>query len=144
MGKSCAVTVVGLAAILAGCAASPSSISESDFRGGLPSEAITADPDTHAKEPYLSLGPAAGWLDAGAKFAVALSGSSSCPAFPSSIQVLNSQHVKLEVATHDAQACTADLAPHTYVIKTPADVDSSREVTLDVGETRVLLPPLPR
>ncbi|WP_146069242.1 hypothetical protein [Arthrobacter sp. ZGTC412] len=136
-------SVFGLAAILAGCSAAPSSIAESEFSGGLPSEAITAKPGSWAQDPsFPSPVPVAGWLDAGAKFAVVLSGSSSCPAFPSSIEVLNSQHLKLSIATRGAQACTADMAPRTYVIKTPIDVDASQEVTLEYGETRVVLPPL--
>ncbi|MGO4146904.1 hypothetical protein AB4Y77_17630 [Paenarthrobacter sp. YAF11_1] len=143
MGASLRFLVFGLSAMLAGCSAEPSSISESEFRGGLPSEAITAKPGSEAQDPsFPSPVPVAGWLDAGSKFAVVLSGSSSCPAFPTSIEVLNSHHLKLTIATRPAQACTADMAPRTYVIKTPADVDVSHEVTLEYGETRVVLPPL--
>ncbi len=84
----------------------------------------------------------AGWLEAGAKFAVVISGSSSCPAYPSSIEVTKSRHLKLGLATRTAQACTDDMAPHTYVINTPGDVDVSQEVTLEYGQTRGVLPPL--
>jgi hypothetical protein len=102
-----------------------------------------AKPGSWAQDPsFPSPVPVAGWLDAGANFAVVLSGSSSCPAFPSSIEVLNSQHLKLSIATRGAQACTADMAPRIYVIKTPIDVDVSQEVTLEYGKTRVVLPPL--
>lgn len=83
----------------------------------------------------------AGWLDAGAKFAVVLSGSSSCPTFPSSVEVLTAHHLKLNLATRNAPACTADMAPRTYVLKTPVDLDVSKEVTLEFGETTVVLPP---
>ncbi len=143
MGTNFRFFVVGLAALLAGCSAVPSSISESEFRGGLPSAAITADPGSWAEDPsFPAPVPVAGWLDAGARFAVVLSGSSSCPDFPSSIEVLNAHHIKLDIGSHTAQACSADLAPRTYVIKTPGDVDVSNEVTLEFGETSVVLPPL--
>lgn len=143
MGTSLRLTVFGLAAVLTGCSAAPSTISESEFSGGLPSEAITANPGSWADDPsFPSPVPVAGWLDAGAKFAVVLSGSSSCPAFPSSIEVLNPQHVKLNLTTRGAHACSADMSPRTYVVKTPADLDVSNEVTLEFGETRVVLPPL--
>jgi hypothetical protein len=143
MGPSLRFFVFGAAALLAGCSAGPSSIAESEFRGRLPSEAITASPGSWAQDPsFPSPIPVVGWLDAGAKLAVVLSGSSSCPAYPSSIEVLNSQHLKLSLATRGTQTCTADIAPRTYVIKTPSDVDVSREVTLEYGETRVVLPPI--
>lgn len=34
------------------------------------------------------------------------------------------------------------MAPRTYIIKTPGDVDISQEVTLEFGETTAVLPPL--
>lgn len=141
MGKIVRLWCVGMSVLLAGCSAGPGSIAESERQGGLPAEAITAKPSSSTQAPLYPF-PAAGWLDAGAKFAVVLSGSSSCPAFPSSIEVLDAHHLKLGIDTRGGPTCTADLAPRTYVIRTPAEVDVSREITLQYGDTTVLLPPL--
>ena len=136
------VVVVG-AALLAGCSAALASIAESDFRGGLPAEAVTAEPGSWAHDPsFPKPVPVAGWLESGAKFAVVISGSSSCPAFPSALEVIDSRHVKLGLETKGSQACTADMAPRTYIIRTPGDVDISQEVTLEFGGTTAVLPPL--
>jgi hypothetical protein len=141
MGKIVRLWFVGIAAVLVGCSVEPGSVAESERRGGLPAEAITATPGSSSQVPSYPF-PEAGWLDAGAKFAVVLGGSSSCPSFPSSIEVLNPHHLKLGIATRGGPNCTADIAPRTYVIRTPTDVDISREVTLQYGETTVVLPPL--
>lgn len=110
---------------------------------GLPTGAITASPEARSQEQsFLSSFQVAGWLDRGSKFAVVLSGSSSCPAFPTSIEVLSAQHIKLEVETREAQACTADMAPRTYVIMTPSEVNVASEVTLEYGDAKIVLPPL--
>lgn len=141
MGKIVRLWLVGMSVLLAGCSAAPGSIAESEREGGLPAEAIPARPGSAGQDPLYPF-PSAGWLDAGAKFAVVLSGSSSCPAFPSAIEVPDAHHLKLGIDTRGGPNCTADLAPRTYVIRTPAEVDTSRAVTLQYGETTVVLPPL--
>ena len=141
MGKIIRLWFVGMSVLLAGCSVEPGSIAESERPGGLPAEAITATAGSSAHRPSYPF-PEAGWLDAGAKFAVVLGGSSSCPAYPSSIEVLDAHHVKLGIDTRGGPNCTADMAPRTYIITTPADVDVSHEVTLQYGETTVVLPPL--
>jgi hypothetical protein len=133
---------VGLSALLAGCSAAPGAIAESERQGGLPPEAITATASPATPGPLYPFATA-GWLDAGAKFAVVLSGSSSCPAYPASLEVLDAHHLKLGLDTRGGPNCTADLVPRTYVIRTPAGVDVSREVTLEFGDTTVALPALP-
>ena len=85
---------------------------------------------------------AGGWLDDGARFAIVLAGSSSCPAFPSSIDVADPHTIKLGLDTRGGPNCTADMAPRTYIIRTPTGIDSSGQVTLLFGETTVALPPL--
>lgn len=139
--KTVALWLTGLCVLSAGCSAGPGSIAESEHPGGLPAEAITAPPDPSATAPPDSF-PQAGWLDAGARFAVVLRGSSSCPAFPSSLEVLNAHHLKLGIDTRGGPNCTDDLVPRTYVIRTPAGVDISQEVTLHDGETTAVLPAL--
>ena len=141
MGKIIRLWFIGMSALLAGCSVVPGSIAESELPGGLPAEAITAESGSSTRGPLYPF-PEAGWLDDGAKFAVVLGGSSSCPAYPSSIEVLDAHHLKLGIDTRGGPTCTADLAPRTYVIRTPADVDVSREVTLEYGGTTVVLPPL--
>lgn len=141
MGISFRLLVFGLLALLAGCSAVPASIAEAEREGGLPAEAITAKPSSSARVPSFPFA-AAGWLDAGARFAVVVSGSSSCPDFPASIEVVNSQHLKLSLDSRGGPNCTADMAPRTYIIRTPSAVDVSREVTLEYGETTVVLPAL--
>ena len=141
MGISLRLSIFGLFALLAGCSAAPGSVAESEREGGLPAEAITAKPGSSTQIPSFPF-PAAGWLDAGKRFAVVLSGSSSCPAFPASIQVLNSQRLKLDLESRGGPNCTADMVLRTYVIRTPSGVDVSREVTLEYGETTVVLPAL--
>ena len=139
MGKIVRLASAWVVALLVGCSALSASVAESERAGGLPAEAITATPGPQSKTPSY---PEAGWLDGGAKFALVLSGSSTCPSFPSSIEVIDMHHMKIGVSTHGGSKCSADIAPRTYVIRTPGSVDTSREVTLQYGETSVLLPPL--
>jgi hypothetical protein len=141
MGRISGTWIVGVSALLTACSAAPASIAESEHAGGLPAEAITAKPDSSARNLAYPF-PAAGWLDGGARFAVVLAGSSSCPAFPSSIEVADPYNIKLGLDTRGGPNCTADMAPRTYVFRTPSDVDNSRQVTLLLGETTVTLPPL--
>lgn len=140
MGISLRLLVFGLSALLTGCSAVPASIVESERQGGLPAEAITAQPSS-APDPSFPFATA-GWLDSGARFAVVLSGSSSCPAFPASIEVVSSHHMKLNIESRGGPNCTADMAPRIYVMRTPSAVDVSREVTLEYGERKVVLPAL--
>lgn len=141
MGKILWLCFVGVSALLAGCSVEPDSIAESERQGGLPAEAIPATSGSSTEGPLYPF-PEAGWLDAGAKFAVVLGGSSSCPAYPSSIEVLDAHHLKLGIDTRGGPNCTADMAPRTYIVRTPAGVDVSSEVTLQYGERTVVLPPL--
>jgi hypothetical protein len=141
MGKIVRLASAGVVALLVGCSALSASVAESERAGGLPAEAITATPGPQSKTPSYPF-PEAGWLDGGAKFALVLSGSSTCPSFPSSIEVINMHHMKIGVSTRGGSKCSADIAPRTYVIRTPGNVDTSREVTLQYGETSVLLPSL--
>ena len=133
--------IAGVSLLLTACSAAPASVAESEHAGGLPAHAITAKPDSSGRDlPYPF--PTAGWLDDGARFAIVLAGSSSCPAFPSSIDVADPHTIKLGLDTRGGPNCTADMAPRTYIIRTPTGIDSSGQVTLLFGETTVALPPL--
>lgn len=141
MGRISGTLIFGISGLLTACSTAPASIAEAEHAGGLPAEAIIAKTDSSTRARAYPF-PTAGWLDAGAKFAVVLAGSSSCPAFPSSIEVLGPHSVKLGLDTRGGPNCTADMAPRTYIIRTPADIDISQQVTLLYGETTVMLPPL--
>lgn len=148
---------IGIAVLIAGCAAEPStigpsptpvpaasmpqSIAKSEIQGGLPSEAIIGEQPPSSRDSSYPF-PTAGWLDGGDEFAVVFAGSSSCPAFPSSMEVLDPHTVKLGIDRHDAPACSADLAPRTYVISTPTEINRNQGVTVEYGESAVTLPAL--
>ncbi|OAE01673.1 hypothetical protein [Arthrobacter sp. OY3WO11] len=141
MGRISGTWIVGISALLTACSSAPASIAESEHVGGLPAEAITAKPGSSGGDRAYAF-PTAGWLDGGARFAVVLAGSSSCPAFPSSIEVADPDTVKLGLNTRGGPNCTADMVPRTYIIRTPSGIDSSRPAKLLLGETTVALPPL--
>jgi hypothetical protein len=133
--------IAGVSLLLTACSAAPASVAESEHAGGLPAQAITAKPDSSGRDLAYPF-PTAGWLDDGARFAIVLAGSSGCPAFPSSIDVADPHTIRLGLDTRGGPNCTADMAPRTYIIRTPTGIDSSGQVTLLFGETTVALPPL--
>lgn len=144
MGRIVRLSSLGIVALLIGCSGPPGppgSIAESERMGGLPADAIATSPGIPFG-PLPGGGPSAGWLDDGARFAVVLGGSSSCPSFPSSIDVIDKHRLKIGVSTSGGPVCTADLVPRTYVIRTPDGVDTSGQVTLLFGESSAVLPPL--
>jgi hypothetical protein len=158
MGRAAWVGLIGIAFWLGGCSNSsdpahseptagpqsvtPGSVADSEAQGGLPAEAITAEQTSPPQEQAYPF-PEAGWLEGGAKFAIVLAGSSSCPAFPSSIEVVDAHRLKIGIARREAEVCSADMAPRTHMFRTPAEIDSSQEVTLEYsGGGTVLLPPL--
>ncbi|MBG6224332.1 hypothetical protein IWX63_000887 [Arthrobacter sp. CAN_A2] len=120
----------------------PGSVADSEAEGELPPEAITAEQGSLPQEQAYPF-PEAGWLEGGAKFAIVLVGSSSCPAFPSSIEVIDAHRLMIGIDSREGEVCTADMVPRTHVLRTPADIDSSQEVTLEYSFGRtVILPPL--
>jgi hypothetical protein len=159
MARKAWIALVAMVIAVAGCAAeagpatpeptaepqptTPESIAESVIRGGLPAEAITADVDPSSPDQPWPF-PTAGWLDGGARFAIVLVGSSSCPSFPSSMEVIDTQHLKIGITKNGgASPCSADMAPRTYVLPTPASIDTSHEITLMYpGGNTAILPPL--
>lgn len=158
MGRAAWVGLIGVTFALAGCSNGsdsasseptagpqsviPESVADSEARGGLPPEAITAEQTSPPQEQAYPF-PQAGWLGGGAKFAIVLAGSSSCPAFPSSIEVVDAHRLKIGIAKREAKVCSADMAPRTHTFRTPAQIDSSQEVTLEyTGGGTVLLPAL--
>lgn len=157
MANRSALGFLGIAVLIAGCAAEPSteglpfapgptafmapSIAEFEIQGGLPREAIVGEQPPFSPDSSYPF-PTAGWLDGGDRFAIVLAGSSSCPAFPSSMEVLDPHTVKLGIDRHDETTCSADMAPRTHVINTPAGINRTQEVTLEYGDSAVTLPAL--
>ena len=141
MGKITRLWGIGTLTFLVSCSVEQGSIAESERLGGLPADAVTASAGSPADNLFYP-SPEAGWLDGGAKFAIVLGGSSSCPAYPSSIEAVAPDHLKLGLDTRGGPNCTADLVQRTYVISTPEEVDVSREVTLEYGKKTVVLPAL--
>ncbi|WP_146067340.1 hypothetical protein [Arthrobacter sp. SX1312] len=158
MGNRLAVGVVAATVLLiGGCTAEPGttgsppapeatdslqqSIAESEIRGGLPAEAIIGEQPPRSPGSAYPF-PRAGWLDGGDTFAIVLVGSGSCPAFPSSIEVVGPHTVKVGIDRHEATVCSADMSPRTYVISTPTEIDRTQDVTLTYGEAVVTLPAL--
>ena len=141
MGMLARLAILGILASLAACSPSPDSIAESEHEGGLPRDAVISSPSPpsqHQAYPF----PSAGWLNNGNRIAIVLAGSSSCPSFPSSIEVVDKHRMKIGVSTRGGPNCTADLAPRTYVIRTPAEIDTSSDVTIEYDGSSDLLPAL--
>ncbi|GAB3252452.1 hypothetical protein GCM10027562_12980 [Arthrobacter pigmenti] len=158
MGRITWFGLIAITAGLAGCAAesaaptpeltaqqqsiSPGSIAESEMQGPLPTEAITAEQSPVPQDSAYPF-PRAGWLDGGNKFAIVLAGSSSCPSFPSSIEVVDAHHLVIGTDRRETDVCSADMAPRTHVLVTPKEIDRTHGVTIEYSDgSPVMLPPL--
>jgi len=88
------------------------------------------------------------WLKEGARFAVTLYGSSSCPPTVDTFEVTGGNEVKLTRAKVTQKACTADYAPFTSVFATPSAIRIGSPVKITVvsadgtgDPTKMVLPP---
>jgi hypothetical protein len=146
MGKLPWLVSTAAVVMLAACTAPPESSPElqveSESQGLLPREAVTsAPPPPRAGDPTLPF-PLAGWLESGRKFAIVIGGSSSCPAYPSSLEVVDKHRMTIGIGTRGGPVCTSDWVGRTYVIRTPEGIDPTDEVTVQYGDTVVRLPAL--
>jgi hypothetical protein len=84
------------------------------------------------------------WTAAG-RMAVMTLGSSSCPVLPVRLDVPASNRLTVTVQASSSGPCTADLAATTSVIKVPAALDVTDDVTVTINDDRygvtVSLPP---
>jgi len=119
-----AVTVAAsIALVLAGC--SPAgSIATETIRGVAPGVTLTDNEG-------LGETPIAVWTDDRATLTVITWGSSGCPSVPRSLEVATESVLVLRFAPPTDQACTADFAPTSHVLTTPAGVGAGA-VTADM------------
>ena len=71
-------------------------------------------------------------------------GSGSCPRIPTSVDARSAEVVVIRTVEHDFvqgdQACTADLAVTTSVVRVPARADAARSLQVKIDGTTTRLP----
>jgi hypothetical protein len=114
---------------------------------GLPVSDHAGDADGHEGEEEGEAPEAlsAVWLENGAKLAVTISGSSSCPNVGRQIRVTEPAGEGNRVAVDlverpDDEVCTMDYVPHTTVFWTPLDVTTTEPLVVDVAGESVTVP----
>jgi len=117
-----------IALVLAGC--SPAgSIATETIRGVAPGVTLTDDEG-------LGETPVAVWTDDRATLTVITWGSSGCPSVPRALEVATDSVLVLRFAAPTDQACTADFAPTSHVLTTPAGVGSGAVTVEMIFEAR--------
>jgi hypothetical protein len=121
--------VAGLAATgmagIAGCSSGPSgpkSIAVTHYRG-LP-------PGATPPRPFPSLGVDAGWR--AGRLDVTTWGSGSCPAVPTRVRARGTHAVEVTISADYSGACTADMAPTTFVVEPPSGIAAAGPLTVMV------------
>lgn len=78
-----------------------------------------------------------GWADDHSIYVVTW-GSGSCPLIPTTVDAEGNQEVVIRTVDHDFfkgdNACTADLAPTTSVVRLPVTIDSSKSLIVHVDD----------
>jgi hypothetical protein len=96
-------------------------------------------PEPSGDEPYVQ------YLQDGGRLAITIWGSSTCPTIPTELRVTaeagegNAVEAVLP-ETDDDRPCTMDFVPHTTVFSTPADVTTTEELEVTVGDAVVTVP----
>lgn len=134
------MTLAALALVLTGCSQSASG----------PVEHYKGEPKG-VEAPARSAGGAvyAVWMEKGARFAITLYGSSSCPPVAATYRVSGANKVKVTLEKPPARACTADYAPHTSVFETPSAIRIGTDVAITIvsasggDPTAIVLPAYP-
>lgn len=134
------ITMAAAALLLAGCSEAPAG-AVADYAG-----------EPHGVDaPARSAGGAeyAVWLDKGARFALTLYGSSSCPPVADTMRVTGANRVKVTLKPAPKGACTSNYAPHTSVFDTPSALRIGTNVTITIVRstgaalTTLILPAYP-
>ncbi|WP_285115535.1 hypothetical protein [Leifsonia sp. fls2-241-R2A-40a] len=126
-----AVAALVAVAALAGCSSAP----------GRPVDDYAGEPKG-VQAPASSAGGAAwaAWLEDGARVAIVLYGSSSCPPKVQNISVSGADTIKAVLAPAPGGICTRDYVPHTTVFATPDHITKSAEVNVVLPDATLTLP----
>ncbi|MGO4592635.1 hypothetical protein AB4Z18_02335 [Leifsonia sp. 2TAF2] len=126
-----AVAALAAVATLAGCTSAP----------GRPLEDYAGEPKG-VEAPASSAGGASwvAWLDDGAKVAIVLYGSSSCPPKVANISATAADSIKATLAPAPGGICTRDYVPHTTVFTTPESIGKTGEVNVVLPDSTLTLP----
>ncbi|WP_353807762.1 hypothetical protein [Agromyces sp. SYSU T00194] len=127
-----------LVAVLTAC--DPHSVAVRTYDG--PAEDAVATPAA-SDAPAGQFEPGVAWVDDGARLALTIPGSSSCPYVPTGIDVPDPSIIEIEVERSGGDACTADLTLRTHEIPTPQGVAKGGPVRVEVlGIGDFELPPI--
>lgn len=135
---------VALASVLLLAACGPGAEPVEDY-SGLPISDHAGDADGHEEEGAAPEALSAVWLEHGAKLAVTISGSSSCPEVGRRIRVIEpageGNRVAVDLVERPVdEICTMDYVPHTTVFWTPLDVTTTEPLVVEVAGERVTVP----
>jgi hypothetical protein len=81
----------------------------------------------------LSPTPQLMWLENGEIIAMSIIGSSSCPAEPKSLTVIDPTSISIRIEATGGPACTADMAAMTYEFRRPEGIADDSTITVDLG-----------
>ena len=96
-------------------------------------------PEPTGDEPFVQ------YLQDGGRLAITIWGSSTCPVIPTQLRVTaeagegNAVEAVLPQVDDD-RPCTMDFVPHTTVFSTPADVTTTEELEVTIGDAVVTVP----
>ncbi|GGI45512.1 hypothetical protein BCL57_001701 [Agromyces flavus] len=95
-------------------------------------------PEPTGDEPYVQ------YLQDGGRLAITIWGSSTCPIIPTELRVTaeagEGNAVEAILPEAEEGPCTMDFVPHTTVFSTPADVTTTEELEVTVGDAVVTVP----
>ncbi|MFE5671045.1 hypothetical protein ACFQ58_05475 [Agromyces sp. NPDC056523] len=95
-------------------------------------------PEPSGDEPFVQ------YLQDGGRLAITIWGSSTCPIIPTELRVTaeagEGNAVEAVLPEAEEGPCTMDFVPHTTVFSTPADVTTTEELEVTVGDAVVTVP----
>jgi hypothetical protein len=126
-----AVAALSVVAALAGCMSAP----------GRPVEDYAGEPKG-VEAPASSAGGSswAVWMEDGARIAIVLYGSSTCPPKVDHIRSSSATKIAATLAPAPGGICTHDYMPHTTVFATPDGTSKTAEVSVELPDQTLTLP----
>lgn len=116
---------------------------EETEEGGPSEEETEEDSAEEAPEPTGDV-PVVQYLQDGGRLAITIWGSSTCPVVPTDLRVTaeagEGNAVEAVLPEPEEGPCTMDFVPHTTVFSTPADVTTTEELEVTVGDAVVTVP----